>query len=354
MLNLDASDHQQLVNLLKDLPEMATEASRRMILEYAGLKKLLPMIDLSGAPFIAANQIVSNLSKYGRLTYNHEALGLLLNSVKILVGLQEKEILDRLLIKYNMMEPIAPSHDIGKWQGRETGDKVFEKIIGENTLRPIAFLSQGLKVARSVVYIGVRTNTKRWSGTGFMISPDLILTNHHVVPNPDLLNSALFRFKYEENFKGEARKPIEYQAKADGIFHTNETLDYSIIQLEREPGNEWGWIPLLCVNIRKDDRVNIIQHPNGRPKHISLQNNFVEYADDNVVQYVTSTQPGSSGSPVFNDEWALVAIHHAGGNIREPRTQRRYFRNEGILISNIINSLPSELRKLINMPQSIV
>ncbi len=232
MLNLDTSAHQQLVDLLKDLPEMATEDSRRMILEYAGLKKLVPMINLSGASFIAANQIVSNLSKYGRLTYDHEALGLLLNSIKIFVGVQEKETLDRVLIKYNMMEPIAPSHDIDNWQGRETGDKIFEKIIGENTLRPIAFLSQGLNVARSVAYIGVRTNTERWSGTGFMISPDLILTNHHVVPNPDLLTSALFRFKYEENFRGEAQESIEYQVKTDGIFHTDETLDYSIIQLE--------------------------------------------------------------------------------------------------------------------------
>ncbi len=104
MINLETDDHQRLVNLLKDLPEMAAEASRQAILEYAGLKKLLSMIDLSGTPFIAANNIVSDLSKRGCLTYGHEALGLLLNSIKILVGVDEKKILDGLLIKYNMIK----------------------------------------------------------------------------------------------------------------------------------------------------------------------------------------------------------------------------------------------------------
>ncbi|MEH2080650.1 MAG: serine protease [Nostoc sp.] len=102
-------------------------------------------------------------------------------------------------------------------------------------------------------------------------------------------------------------------------------------------------------NIKGRERVNIIQHPAGRPKEISFQNNFVEYIGGNVVQYVTSTQNGSSGSPVLNDGWEVVALHHAGGNIPEPTTQRRYFRNEGILVERILANLPSEIRELVNL-----
>jgi V8-like Glu-specific endopeptidase len=98
--------------------------------------------------------------------------------------------------------------------------------------------------------------------------------------------------------------------------------------------------------------VNIIQHPAGRPKEISFQNNFVEYVGGNVLQYVTSTLNGSSGAPVLNDGWEVVALHHAGGNIPEPATQRRYFRNEGILVERVLADLPPELRKLLDLPAS--
>jgi len=95
--------------------------------------------------------------------------------------------------------------------------------------------------------------------------------------------------------------------------------------------------------------VNIIQHPAGRPKEISFQSNFVEYTGGNVVQYVTSTLNGSSGSPVFNDGWEVVALHHAGGNIPEPTTQKRYFRNEGILAEKILFDLPPKIREMLNV-----
>ncbi|MBW4457616.1 MAG: trypsin-like peptidase domain-containing protein [Nostoc indistinguendum CM1-VF10] len=345
MVNLTDEDRKQLITLLKDLPELTTQRARRQMLELAGLGQLISMMDLGDPPFIAVSEIVSFLSKYGRLTYENEALGLFLNTIKEVTGLQQQEFLDRLLTKYDMMTPIVVSPSVGKWQGRESPADVFEKIIGENTLRPIAFLAQGLQVARSVAYIGVRASDQRWSGTGFLIAPDLLLTNNHVIPSIEFLSNTLFRFNYEENFLGEVQKPKEYRAKLDGIFYTNQELDYTVIQLESDLGNEWGWLPLTPKNILPGGRVNIIQHPMGQPKQISFQNNFVEYIGGSVVQYVTSTLPGSSGSPVFNDSWEVVALHHAGGSIQEPTTKRRYFRNEGIQIGSILVDLPNELRE---------
>jgi hypothetical protein len=83
-----------------------------------------------------------------------------------------------------------------------------------------------------------------------------------------------------------------------------------------------------------------------------MQNNFVEYVGNEVVQYITSTLTGSSGSPVFNDNWEIVALHHAGGMLPEPDTQRRFFRNEGILIASILADpdLPPNIRKMIQTP----
>jgi len=36
--------------------------------------------------------------------------------------------------------------------------------------------------------------------------------------------------------------------------------------------------------MRRDDRVAIIQHPGGHLKKISVQNNFVAYADANLFK----------------------------------------------------------------------
>ena len=344
MAKLSDRDLKQLIVLLKDLPALANERSRQNLFYTAGLSKLTPMMDLSGPSISIAPQIVYFLENYGRFSYESEALGVFLNTMKEFVGVQQQDFLDRLLLDYDMMTPIAASPRLDRWQGKENPADIFEKIIGENNLRPIAFLQQGLEVARSVAYIGVSGNGKRWSGTGFLVAERLLLTNNHVLPSRDLLSGSNFRFNYQENSRGEMQAFDEYKANETGIFYTNPDLDYTLVELEKAPGETWGWLRCRGGDIRRNDRINIIQHPYGQPKQISLQNNFVQYVGGNVVQYVTSTCKGSSGSPVFNDSWEVVAVHHAGGNISEPTTQQQYFRNEGILIQRILADLPPDVK----------
>jgi V8-like Glu-specific endopeptidase len=96
---------------------------------------------------------------------------------------------------------------------------------------------------------------------------------------------------------------------------------------------------LIPVEIRKDDFVNIIQHADGLPKQIALYHNVVTYVNGNRVQYLTDTLPGSSGSPVFDSRWRVVAVHHSGGWLTEPNSKHRYYRNEGININAVIQGL---------------
>ncbi len=93
--------------------------------------------------------------------------------------------------------------------------------------------------------------------------------------------------------------------------------------------------------IAKGEDIIIIQHPGGMPKQIALTDNEVMYVDDSVLQYLTDTMPGSSGSPVFNDKWQLVGLHHSGGWIPEPSTGSTHFRNEGIRITAVRDDMPS-------------
>jgi len=142
MVNLEVEDHKQLITLLKDLPELATERSRQHILTLAGLKHLASRIDLSGSPFLAVSEIVSYLSNYGRLTYDNEALGLFLNTLKSFVGVEQQAFLEMLLTKYDMMTSISALPDTDKWQSRETTKDVIEYLPSRtNSSNKLEFLT---------------------------------------------------------------------------------------------------------------------------------------------------------------------------------------------------------------------
>jgi V8-like Glu-specific endopeptidase len=350
MVQLETADFQWLVNLLRGNDLMQTGDSRRAALKMAGLERLAPQLQLEGPAFVVTSNMISFLANFGRLSYEQEALGVFLNTVKGsgYVGLEEQNQLAKMINQYNMMEPIAPSKAVSEWKNPTTASTVVEKVFGENTLRPIAFLSRGLEVSRSVMYIGVTAGGERWSGTGFLVAPGLGMTNHHVISVAEQLSGTTTKFNYQETFDGRDEPTRVYKAKAGGQFHANEELDYAVFEVEEEPGKEWGYLALKPRDVKRGERINIVQHPYGQPKQISIQNNMVEYVDENVLQYVTSTNPGSSGSPVFNDQWQVVGLHHAGGNIPEPTTGRYYGRNEGMLMSKILGDLPAGIREQID------
>ncbi len=147
-----------------------------------------------------------------------------------------------------------------------------------------------------------------------------------------------FSFNYQLDVNGKQCPTQTTGALAGSTFYTNRELDYTVVTLKEVP--DFGE-PLILKSklMRRDERVAIIQHPGGHLKKISLQNNFVAYADNQVLQYTTSTEPGSSGSPVFDDDFQVVGIHHSGGMLLEPNTQQKYLRNAGTSAIAILNDL---------------
>lgn len=323
---------------------MSSPQGRLRVLENAGLGDLAARIDLHGATSLAVSSIISDLAGHGRVSRENEALGLFLNEVKALTGLEDQQFLGQLMNEHSMMVPVANTPPMQEWLGRSTDSQVAEKIIGANTLRPVNFLSRGFEVSHSVGLITVRGPEGAWSGTGFLLTPDLLITNAHVLPQIDLLSRTDVRFNYEDDRFGRPCEVRSYQPKPNGMFHNNTTLDYALVELDGRPGDKWGWLPYNEVDMTVGQRVNIIQHPGGRPKEVAIQSNFVEYIADNVVQYITATEPGSSGSPVFDDDWRVCSVHCRGGDLVEPGTGRPVFRNEGVLLSSVVADLPAAVR----------
>ncbi len=220
----------------------------------------------------------------------------------------------------------------------DEANKNFEKIIDDNDLKPIAFLEQGIAVSKSVAHI---TLADGGLASGFLIAPDILLTNQHVFRVKDDAKHAKVRFNYQTDLYGNFLPTDEYNCDPENLFKNNEEFDYALVRIKGEAGMKWGFSKLKPIDVTVNEKVNIIQHPAGGPKQIAMNDNEVKYVDETVVQYITDTMPGSSGSPVFNDNWRLIALHHSGGNIPEPSTNAIHFRNEGIRIGAIIKDLPN-------------
>lgn len=341
MITLSTGDRRDLIDLLTRLPEFRSADGRRALLDLAGLDGLASRIDMSGAAFLAAHSIVSQLTSFGQVTAGQEALGVFLNAIAPLVGSDQRPLLSSLVTRYSMVVPESELPAVPTWRGRDEPDAIEEKIVGANTLRPIGFLAQALRASRAVAYLDVRS--AGWSGTGFLVSENLLLTNYHVLPRSELLEDTAIVFNYESDENGAPQSHALFQGRGAPYYWANGRLDYAILQVAGDPGKDWGWLKCVSDVPQAGSRVNIIQHPGGQQKQIAMQGNFVEYVDESVVQYVTATLPGSSGSPVFSDQWHACAVHHAGGTIPEPTTGRRHFRNEGIRLSRIREDLAPEI-----------
>ncbi len=208
-------------------------------------------------------------------------------------------------------------------------DSHFEKIHLGRDFLPASFLADGASRAQAVCRISTPTSL----GTGFLVAPGILMTNNHVLEDLATAADSTAEFGFEAG-KNATLAAIE----PSRLFITNEALDFTIVACDATPLDGIEPIALLRepAGAIRNERVNVIQHPSGRRKEVALHDNRVERVLDTVIRYRTDTEPGSSGSPVFNNQWQLVALHHAG--FAEDGGQAQ---NEGIRISAIINQLLS-------------
>ncbi|BAY27395.1 hypothetical protein NIES2100_72190 [Calothrix sp. NIES-2100] len=343
-IQLSQPDFQRLIKIVSNLPDFANVRDRRRLVAGAleGVPQadiILARLDLDGMPMNVAVEVVRFLGNFGQVAYGKEALGIFLNYIQPYTGDEDNSFIQDLFQTYPLDTPATPNRLIDRWRGTDNIADIKEKIIGEDTLRHIYILDMALDAAKAVVHIKIpKLNGLTEAATGFMIAPDLLMTNNHAIASQEEAEKAEYTFNYQLDKNGKECPIVTVNALPNGNFYTNSELDYTVIKLNNPPdfGNH---LKLKNKQVRRDERVAIIQHPGGHLKKISIQNNFVAYADTKVVQYTTSTLPGSSGSPVFDDDFHVVAIHHSGGMLTEPSTQRKYLRNAGTSMIAVLKDL---------------
>jgi hypothetical protein len=346
---LTRHDYTLLLDAFSQSPLFASLRSRQILLRnalgvYPNLAPHLPQLDLEGAPNLAADTVIRHFDGL-QAAPNLPALSLLIHAVEPFAGpfLNRLENL-RQRLGWTDTAAILPA---SVWQDpRPATDILHERIIGEDTLRPLFYLRRALRAADAVVRIDLDHNA---IGSGFLIAPGLVMTNHHVIGSAGQARRAQAVF-FDELPDTEA-PPSEpprsaVSAPGESLLCTDPALDFTLLRFASTPALA-RYLPLSTGIPTRNQRVAIIQHAGAAPKRISLQNNLVAHADHRVVQYYTSTLRGSSGSPVLDDAFAVVALHHGAVLLDAPDPHAKspeavFYRNQGTTMRAIIDHLRSQ------------
>ncbi len=199
--------------------------------------------------------------------------------------------------------------------------RLQERIIGRSNLVGISYFDRTRLASRTVgrvVVRGLQGGRIDGYGTGFLVSRRLLITNHHVLGSPDEARFSQVEFNYEEGTAAPAPMPLIFDLEPDVFFVTSplDALDYTVVAVAERAGAplpSFGWNRLIgqTGKTQKGEYLNIIQHPEGRPKQLALRDNLLIDLLEQHLHYETDTLRGSSGAPVYNDDWEVVALHHS-------------------------------------------
>ncbi|MFE9423759.1 trypsin-like peptidase domain-containing protein [Kitasatospora sp. NPDC006697] len=249
--------------------------------------------------------------------------------------------LRELLAERPVLPAPVPAAPAGTWDSFSDPDARERVLFRSAEFQDVAFLRRGAELATAVCRLTVtHAEGRPCHGTAFRIGPDLLLTNHHV----------LFR-------DGSRPMAVEawfgYERELDGSELVFEVVPCDPASVLGEPGPDWAVVrsagPLPAdalvvplperAEVAAEDRVCIIQHPYGSVKKLASRHNVVRHVDEQVVQYWTDTDSGSSGAPVFDERWRLVALHRRWTRIGQRLSEPREFRNEGLRVERVAEGL---------------
>jgi V8-like Glu-specific endopeptidase len=252
----------------------------------------------------------------------------------------------------------------------------LEKIVREKL--PFLSITQWRTRLGEVEVQVCRVETGSSFGTGFLVGPDLVMTNYHVVA--DVLDgqnpaeNVVFRFDYRQSADGRTLNPGSEFRLHESDWRVDDSpyslddadnLDYALLRLASSPGTMpvnpkapngeprgWFKVPMGAVSLKPGDPLHIAQHPDARPLELALDTEAVIEISGNGtrVRYRTNTEPGSSGSPCCDATWNLVALHHVGDPKYGSQCKKGEW-NQGVLFDAIVKRIKERKKgELLNQP----
>lgn len=253
--------------------------------------------------------------------------------------------------------------------------QALERINGEANFQDIRIIQRIVELSKAVGRI--TTNSRLGNtgyGTGFLISPNLILTNNHVLSNPEIASNSTIQFNYELDQHGNPGKSESFNLLPEAFFVTSSFkkdpddphsgLDFTVVAVAEisNTGTPITDFPVARLDkklgkIIDGENCVIVQHPKGDYKKIVMRDIRMLVLKDDFLIYESDTLPGSSGSMVLGlGTGEVVALHHSGvprknrhgqwlrkdGSVVQPGDADSvidWMGNEGIRVSSILNMI---------------
>ncbi|WP_043431820.1 trypsin-like peptidase domain-containing protein [Cystobacter fuscus] len=183
-------------------------------------------------------------------------------------------------------------------------------------------------------------------GTAWLLTPELAITNHHVINARQEGEAAAARADLELQ-AANARLGFDFDSKTQvpesvavaKLESCDPGLDYAVLRLARRQSRRPLAVKAGLVAVGTP--VNIIQHPLGQEKKIACRNNLVTANSPTELRYFTDTQQGSSGAPVLDDTWRVVALHRSSVNVENVNFQGKStaWVNVGVPIGRVLEHI---------------
>ena len=277
------------------------------------------------------------------------------NAVRLAGSIEAADVLQRALVDIEIGTTGAPTIVTAGLP------EIHEAVILRDDMVPFGFLRGGITAAQAVAKLLVPRHEdghlklvngepEIHLGTGWVVAPGLIMTNCHVVnarkqgehaaSESDLRTQAeamsvLFDYD-DEGAPGTSVTPLKLLA-------WDPKLDYALVRVDDTMRAALPHVTAAVADVSPGSAVavNVIQHPDGRPKRFGIRNNLVTAATPTELRYFTDTLGGSSGSPVLNDHWEVVAIHRGAAFVTGVKFQGRNvaYVNVGTQITAILQHL---------------
>jgi len=178
-------------------------------------------------------------------------------------------------------------------------------------------------------------------GTGWLVGPDLVLTNWHVIDQalpggPWKAQDFVLRFDYAVTTAGpqggieerlasawlvDCSPPAESELGTGDGQPNAEKLDFALLRLAQSVGRQFGpngeargWLTLNGGSALPtvQDLIFVVQHPQGLPVKLAAGDVAAVGTGGYRLFHTADTQGGSSGSVVVNAQLEPVGLHHAG------------------------------------------
>ena len=153
-------------------------------------------------------------------------------------------------------------------------------------------------------------DTGSWSGTGFIVAKNILMTNHHVLNSSDVAAapSSTSRLKWARRMisRSASRSRRDQASAATGWILRSSSLPVRSparrarlhVRLDRGRNRGIRRDPACARRVlgrRAGERAFIVHHPSGRGRRVSFDDNDVLRITTGVVRYSTDTDTGIFG-----------------------------------------------------------